>query len=192
MRRYTVKRFSRTSSTTLDIAGSSWYIVYVRTNDRQNYGQSCCIVYHFVWAPMRCRAVLVGDAAARLDMLLHEKAVLLEIVLRGLEIKPARVYLAVEAPPTLAPHRIACGLKAHSSGVLRREFKELTTIPTLWTREYLVVAGDDLPPDEIQRRYESMLPPRRPRGRPGRPGAPGDSSPHDDVPPTAFPSPRDT
>ena len=189
MRRYTTKRLSDASSTSLVIASRSWYIVYVRTSDQQNYGNGRRIVYHFVWAPMRCRPVLVGEAAERLDALLREKAVLLEIALRGLRIRPALVYLVVEAPPTLAPHSIACGLKAHSSGALRREFKELTTIPTLWTREYLVLAGDDVPPDEIQRLYVSMLPPRRPRGRPCRPGLDPECSSDESAPPMTPPTP---
>ncbi len=115
---------------------------------------------------MRLRPVLVGDAAARLGDLLREKAGLMEVELRALEIGPACVYLAVVAPPTLAPHRIVCGFKAHSSGALRREFVQLTTTPSLWTREYVVLAGDDLSPDDVRAHYEAALTPRRPRGRP--------------------------
>ncbi len=124
------------------------------------------LAYHFVWGPMRLRPVLVGDAAARLGDLLREKASLMEVELRALEIEPAHVYMAVAAPPTLAPHRIVCGFKTHSSGTLRREFKQLTTTPSLWTREYVVLAGDDLSPDDVRRVYEATLSPRRPRGRP--------------------------
>jgi hypothetical protein len=36
----------------------------------------------------------------------------------------------------------------------------------LWTRAYLVVAGDELTAEEVIRRYEATLSPRRPRGRP--------------------------
>jgi REP element-mobilizing transposase RayT len=79
---------------------------------------------------------------------------------------PDRVYLAAAAPPTLAPHRIVCQIKALTSRALRDEFPELTRIPTLWTRAYLVVAGDELTAEEVIRRYEATLSPRRPRGRP--------------------------
>ncbi len=126
------------------------------------------LVYHFVWSPMRARPLLVGDTAARLTELLREKADLLEIGLRVLDIQPDRVYLVVEAPSTLAPHSIVCGLKAHSSGPLRREFRECTTVPTLWTRDYLVVAGEAVTPEQALAAYAATQPPRRPRGRPPR------------------------
>ena len=77
-----------------------------------------------------------------------------------------RCAYPMAAPPMLSPHSIVCGLKAHSSGVLRREFKELTTMPTLWTREYLVAAGDELTPEQVLTAYMMSLTPRRPRGRP--------------------------
>ena len=79
---------------------------------------------------------------------------------------PDRVYLAAAAPPTLAPHRIVCQIKAHTSRILRDEFPELTRIPTLWTRAYLVMAGDQLTADEVFERFEAAQPPRKPRGRP--------------------------
>ena len=124
------------------------------------------LVYHFVWGPMRARPVLVGDTARRLHELLREKADLMGVQLRGVEIQPDHVYLAVEAPPTASPHRLVCGFKGHSSGVLRREFKCLTTIPTLWTRSYVVASGDGVCPDDVRELFAATMPPRRPRGRP--------------------------
>jgi putative transposase len=97
---------------------------------------------------------------------LHEKAGQLGVVLRDMEIQPDRVYLAVEAPPTLSPHHIVCGLKAHSSGILRREYKELTTIPTLWTREYLIAAGENVTREQLCAAFVASLVVSRPRGRP--------------------------
>jgi hypothetical protein len=49
---------------------------------------------------------------------------------------------------------------------LRDEFPELTRIPTLWTRAYLVMAGDQLTVAEVFERFEAAQPPRKPRGRP--------------------------
>jgi len=124
------------------------------------------LVYHFVWGPMRARPVLVGAAAERLIGLIQEKADLLGVRLRRLEIRPNRVYVVVEAPPQVSPHSIICGFKAHSSGTLRQEFRELTTIPTLWTRDYVVVAGETVAPEHVCDLFEALQPPRRPRGRP--------------------------
>ncbi len=134
--------------------------------DIHNSDEPWYITYHFVWGPMRSKACLVGDVASRLQALVEEKADILSFQTRTLIIMPDRVYLAAAAPPTLAPHRIVCQIKALTSRALREEFPELTRIPTLWTRAYLVVAGDELTAEEVIRRYEATQSPRRPRGRP--------------------------
>jgi putative transposase len=126
------------------------------------------IVYHFVWGPMRSKPCLVGDAAHRLRDLIRERAEALPVSLKDLEVFPDRVYIAVAAPPTISPHRIVCQLKAHSSRCLRQEFEEMTRIPTLWTRAYLVLAGEQVTPEQVLAAFEATQPPRR---RPGRPRA---------------------
>jgi len=141
-------------------------IVYVDVIYIHIKPQTSPLVYHFAWGPMRAKPLLVGEAALRLEELLHEKAHGLGVVVRTVQIQPCYVYLAVEAPPTLSPHRIVCGLKAHSSCTLRREYKEMTTIPTLWTREYLVAAGEHVSAEQICAAFLATQTPRRPRGRP--------------------------
>jgi putative transposase len=124
------------------------------------------ITYHFVWAPMRLKPCLIGEAARRLSELIREKAEELEVELEDVTVLPDRVYVAVVAPPILSPHRIVCQFKAHSSRRLRHEFQEMTRIPTVWTRTYIVRAGDDITPEQVLAAYEAAMPPRR---RPGRP-----------------------
>jgi len=135
--------------------------------ERQNKSDTFHITYHFVWSPMRAKACLSGEIARRLEELIRERAEeghdFLPVTLL---ILPDRVYLAAEAPPTLAPHTIVCQVKAYTSRVLRDEFPELTRIPSLWTRAYLVMAGDALDADEVIQRFEEQQPERRPRGRP--------------------------
>ncbi|HLJ67009.1 MAG TPA: IS200/IS605 family transposase [Chloroflexota bacterium] len=124
------------------------------------------IVYHFVWGPMRHKACLTGEAARRLRELIEEKASDLQVELEDLAVFPDRVYVAVAAPPILSPHRIVCQFKAHSSRCLRHEFQEMTRIPTVWTRAYLVRAGEQVTPEQVLAAFEAAMPPRR---RPGRP-----------------------
>ncbi len=124
------------------------------------------ITYHFVWGPMRSKPCLIGEIAERLEALIEERASDVTFEPVAVIILPDRVYLAAAAPPTRAPHRIICQVKAHTSRILRDEFPELTRIPTLWTRAYLVVAGESVTADEALRRFEATLAPRRPRGRP--------------------------
>lgn len=124
------------------------------------------ITYHFVWGPMRAKPCLIGETAQRLRELIREKAVALGVTVDHVYILPDRVYVAVEAPPILSPHRIICQFKAHSSHCLRHEFQEMTKIPTVWTRAYVVLAGEHMTQDEAFAAYEATMPARRPRGRP--------------------------
>ncbi|HKB48949.1 MAG TPA: IS200/IS605 family transposase [Ktedonobacterales bacterium] len=137
--------------------------------DKQDYPEAWRITYHFVWGPMRSKPCLVGAVAARLAELIAEKASDLPLQTCALAILPDRVYVAAVAPPTVAPHHIVCQLKAHTSRTLREEFPELTRIPTLWTRAYLVLAGEMLTKEDVLRLYEAAQAPRRPRGRPRKP-----------------------
>jgi putative transposase len=151
--------------------------------DIQDYPDGWRIIYHFVWGPMRSKPCLTGEIAERLEALIEERAPDVTFEPITVIIKPDRVYLAAAAPPTLAPHRIICQVRAYTSRILRDEFPELTRIPTLWTRTYLVVAGESMTADEALRRFEATLTPRRPRGRPRKtptdataPGTPGDQA----------------
>jgi putative transposase len=144
--------------------------------DIHDYSESWFITYHFVWGPMRSKSCLVGEIAERLQELIHEKASGRAFKPLAVVILPDRVYLAVAAPPTLSPHHIVCQVKAHTSRVLRDEFPELTRIPTLWTRAYLVMAGSGIPTEEVLKRYEAMQEPRRPRGRPRKVGPSDDEN----------------
>ena len=123
------------------------------------------ITYHFVWGPMRSKPCLTGDTARRLRELIREKADALGVTVDHVHILPDRVYVAVGAPPILSPHRIICQFKAHSSHCLRHEFQEMTKIPTVWTRAYLVLAGEHMTPEQAFAEYEAAMPARRPRGR---------------------------
>ena len=134
--------------------------------DIQVYPEAWHLTYHFVWGSMRSKPCLIGEIAARLEALIAEKASQLPVETCALVILPDRVYLVAKAPPTVAPHHIVCQLKAHTSRTLREEFPELTRIPTLWTRAYLVLAGESVTEEDVLRLYEAAQQPRRPRGRP--------------------------
>src|SRR2546421_8022409 len=122
--------------------------------DKHNSSREWLITYHFVWGRMRAKSCLTGEVARRLEALIAEKAREQEFQPVTLVVLPDRVYLAASAPPTLAPHSIVCQVKAYTSRILRDEFPELMRIPSLWTRAYLVMAGEQLDPEEVFRRFE--------------------------------------
>ncbi|MFI5271632.1 MAG: IS200/IS605 family transposase [Ktedonobacterales bacterium] len=146
--------------------------------DQQNKSSEWHITYHFVWGPMRSKPCLIGEVARRLQALIEEKAREEDFQPVTLLILPDRVYLAAEAPPSVAPHTIVCQVKAYTSRVLRDEFPELTRIPSLWTRAYLVMAGDEVEAGEVLARFAAAQPERRPRGRPPKTTQ---ASPHGDA-----------
>jgi putative transposase len=132
----------------------------------QRYPQHSRLTYHFVWCAMRFKPCLCGDAGQRLAELLAEKSEALGLRVHDIRVLPDKVYMAVSAPPTVAPHHIACQLKAHSSRVMRTEFSDIRRLPSLWTRAYVVVGGDHFEADHVLAEFEALCPPRRPRGRP--------------------------
>ncbi|GEM_PF-608951 len=135
-------------------------------DNHQDQHDEWLITYHFVWGAMREKPCLTGEVATRLAKLIEERANDVEVAPLAVLVLPDRVYLAVGAAPTLAPHHIICQVKAYTSRILRDEFPELNRIPTLWTRAYLAMAGDTITAEEAFRRFEATLRPRRPRGRP--------------------------
>lgn len=139
--------------------------------DIHNSSDEWRITYHFVWGPMRAKPCLTGEVKRRLEELIEQRSGEQDFQPVALVILPDRVYLAVFAPPTLAPHSIVCQVKAFTSRALRDEFPELTRIPSLWTRAYLVMAGETVQPEEIFERFEALQPERRPRGRPRKPSS---------------------
>jgi putative transposase len=87
--------------------------------------------------PKYRRPVLVGDVAARLKVLLTEKAAEMGATLHAMEVMPDHVHLFVESDPTRAPAHIAAQFKGYTSRVLRQEFGSLRSrLPTLWSRSY--------------------------------------------------------
>jgi len=145
--------------------------------DQHNKSSEWHITYHFVWGPMRAKPCLIGEIAQRLQALIEEKAREEDFQPVMLVILPDRVYLAAEAPPSIAPHSIVCQVKAYTSRVLRDEFPELMRIPSLWTRAYFVMAGEQVAADDVLRAFDAAQPERRPRGRPRKTQA----SPHGDA-----------
>ncbi len=93
--------------------------------------------YHLIWCPKYRRPVLTDDVEKRLKELLTEKAEMLGIQIKKMEVMPEHVHLFVKASPTLAIHYIVQQLKGYSSFKLRSEFAWLKSrLPTLWTRSY--------------------------------------------------------
>lgn len=117
---------------------------------RHNPTATSLIHYHFLWVVRRQRPVLRGMAAIRLKELIYEFCQTLEVEVLRVEIHPHAVYLTVDSPPTLAPHQIVHRVKGYTARHLRREFTQLQTLPSMWTRSYFVSTAETISEKSIE------------------------------------------
>jgi putative transposase len=112
--------------------------------------------YHLIWTPRRRRSVLVGEVAARLSDLLHEKSRDLDARINYLHVEPDYLHLLVDAPPDLAVTQLVYRLKDYSAHALRAEFPDLHKMPSLWTTFYFATTLDEVSPEQIQEYLEAQ------------------------------------
>lgn len=60
------------------------------------------------------------------------------------------VYLYVSVYPQTTISRIISSIKEYTSKILRKEFKELSKMSSLWTRSYFVSTENFISPDTIK------------------------------------------
>lgn len=113
--------------------------------------------YHVVWCPKYRRKVLVNPVDERLKELIREISSSLSVEIIEMEIMPDHVHLLLEVDPQFGLHKAVKQIKGHSSRVLRKEFKHLTTkLPTLWTNSYFVSTVGGAPLDAVKEYIESQ------------------------------------
>lgn len=99
--------------------------------------------YHIVFCPKYRRQILVGNIKKRLSEILDGVAKDNNWEIIAKEIMPDHVHLFVYADVLTRPEIVVKRFKGRSSNLLRKEFKELLKMPTLWTRSYfLSTAGN--------------------------------------------------
>ncbi|MGL4609038.1 MAG: IS200/IS605 family transposase [Trueperaceae bacterium] len=107
--------------------------------------------YHFVFCPKRRRKVLLGKLRDRLETLLREKTKALDWEIIALEIMLDHVHLFIGVDPEVAPNQIMHALKGYTSRILRQEFPDLLTLPSLWTRRYFVSTAGNVSSTTIEK-----------------------------------------
>ena len=94
--------------------------------------------YHFVWCPKYRRPVLIDKIEKVFKRLIEEKCKEMDCEIKALEIMPDHTHLFIQANPKQSPNLIIAQIKGYTSRMLRRQFRELRKMPTLWTRSYFV------------------------------------------------------
>lgn len=112
--------------------------------------------YHFVWCPKYRRPVLKNKIKKRHKKLIEQKCNELKCEIKTLKIMPEHTHLFIQANPTQSPNLIIAQIKGYTSRILRKEFKELRKMPTLWTRSYFVSTHGHVSNAMIQKYIEEQ------------------------------------
>lgn len=94
--------------------------------------------FHLVWCSKRRKKVLVGNVKDRLHSIIQDVARERGFEIIALEIMPDHLHLFVSSNPSLPVHSIVKAIKGRSSFMLRKEFRHLLKLPSLWTHSYFV------------------------------------------------------
>ena len=112
--------------------------------------------YHFIWIPRRRKRVLAGKLKERLEGLLYDKCLELDIEILSVAIEPDHVHLFINGRPDLAPAQIMHRLKGYTARILRQEYSELMKLPSMWTRSYFVSTAGNVSSATIQKYIEAQ------------------------------------
>jgi putative transposase len=112
--------------------------------------------YHLIWCPKRRKPILVDKVKRRLEQIIKQKAKELEIEIIAFEIMPDHIHLFISAYPTIAVHQIVKAFKGLSSNVLRKEFRHLLRLPSLWTHSYFASTAGNVSNETIRRYIEAQ------------------------------------
>lgn len=114
------------------------------------------IVYHLIWCPKRRKKVLIRDVAKDCRRLIEAK-----LIERGwpcveLAIEPDHVHLFVRAWPTTSAHEIVKACKGVTSFELRKKYRDLRKLPSLWTRSYFASTAGHVSAETVKRYIEAQ------------------------------------
>lgn len=109
------------------------------------------INYHFVFCPRYRRKIfLIPGLEDRFKELVRQECDKNGISILAMECHRDHVHLFLSALPTHSPADIMNWIKGASSVILRKEFKELGAMPSLWTRSYFVSTAGNVSSETIQ------------------------------------------
>jgi putative transposase len=132
------RAWALTSGRCLDDLLFLWEDVYMGNNLAYQHDAQHVhlIVYHLIWCPKRRRKVLVNQIGKRCEELIREQCTEHGWTILELAVQPDHIHLFVRAWPEVRAAEIVKECKGYSAFILRTEFPELHTLPSIWTRSY--------------------------------------------------------
>ena len=109
------------------------------------------IIYHLIWCPRRRKPVLVGPVAARCRELIEGKCAEQGWHVLALAVQPDHIHLFVRVWPSDSAADVVKECKGITSFTLRKEFRPLLTLPSMWTRSYCASTAGNVSQETMQR-----------------------------------------
>jgi len=114
------------------------------------------IVYHLVWIPKRRKPVLTGDVASDCERLILDACDRSGWTVLRLSVQPDHIHLFVRCWPTTAASEIVKTCKGVTAHELRKKYRHLLKLPSLWTRSYFASTAGNVSAETIQRYIEAQ------------------------------------
>ncbi len=97
------------------------------------------INYHFVFCPRYRRKIFkIQGVEDKVKEIITDICKELDIEIIAMECHIDHVHLFLNTLPSIAPSDIMHRIKGASSRLIRKEFPQLSKMPSLWTRSYFV------------------------------------------------------
>jgi len=115
------------------------------------------INYHFVFCPRYRRKIyLIPKIEERFKELVNFKCKELKIEIIAIECDKDHTHMFLNCPPHLSPSDIMRYIKGYTGKILREEFKELSKMPSLWTRSYFCSTAGNVSAETIKKYIENQ------------------------------------
>lgn len=129
----------------------------MENNYRRTKTTVSLINYHFVFCPRYRRKIFLNE---RLDIrfkeLINKIAEENDFKIVALETDKDHCHLFLNALPSYSSSDIMAKIKGGTIKILREEFKELNSMPNLWTRSYFVSTVGNVSSETVKQYVENQ------------------------------------
>lgn len=141
----------------VDTSNSFLYNLSMENNYIYTKNTISFIRYHFIFTSRYRRKIfLINEVEKRFTEILYKICEEKDINIEKLECSEEYVYLYITGLPQHSPADIMNWIKSKSSSILRREFIQLSSMPSLWTRNYYVSTADTISNEIIMKYVNSQ------------------------------------
>lgn len=141
----------------VDTSNSFLYNLPMKNNYIYTKNTISFIRYHFIFTSRYRRKIfLINEVEKRFTEILYKICEEKDINIEKLECSEEYVYLYITGRPQHSPADIMNWIKSKSSSILRSEFIQLSSMPSLWTRNYYVSTADTISNEIIMKYVNSQ------------------------------------